>query len=288
MLQARAHSGDASRYRGFAVKGLRVLGLGAALLALPGGSAVANDGQGEHGDKASKRTHCETPEPLAVLFIGNSYMIMNQLPDLVAALGEHAGVELRTELLAMGGKNFEYHLESRKTAKKLAEREWDYVILQSHSLDTLRNRKGFLAAGQALVERVRKAGAEPLLFETWARKADASIYRFGKYGYTPGEMQAKVRDGYAELSRRTGAEVIEVGEAWMAASARAPEIDLYASDNNHPGKPGSYLAANVVFAALTDLNPVDNVMPLLDLDAAQSRVLQKQAAAIIQPECASF
>lgn len=275
-------------YGGHVVNGIRVFGLGAVLLAMPGGLAVADEGEGKTPIVRAKASQCQAPEPLDVLFIGNSYMIMNQLPDLVAALGQHAGVELRTELLAMGGKNFEYHLARDKTAEKLAEREWDYVILQSHSLDTLRNREGFLEAGEALVDLVRESGAEPLLFETWARKADASIYRFGKYGYTPGEMQARVHDGYAELSRRTGAKVIDVGKAWIAASSKLPEIDLYASDNNHPGKPGSYLAANVVFAELTDLTPVDNVEPLLELDAAESRVLQKQAAATVQPECVTF
>ena len=271
------------------MNGIRVFGLGAVLLAMPGGLAVAHEAEGETTPMTrGKPAQCQAPEPLDVLFIGNSYMIMNQLPDVVAALGRHAGVELRTELLAMGGKNFEYHVARSKTADKLAERDWDYVVLQSHSLDTLRNREGFLEAGEALIDRVREAGAEPLLFETWARKADASIYRFGKYGYTPGEMQAKVHDGYAELSQRTGAKVIDVGKAWMATSAKAPEINLYASDNNHPGKPGSYLAANVVFAALTDLTPVDNVEPLLQLDAVESRVLQTQAAAAIQPECLSF
>ena len=262
------------------------MGLGAVLLTLCSGVAVADVGTDEAKRPVAHR--CRSPKPLDVLFIGNSYMIMNQLPDLVAALGQHAGVELRTELLAMGGKNFEYHLARDKTAAKLAEREWDFVILQSHSLDTLRNRKGFLKAGAALVDMVREAGAEPLLFETWARKADARIYRFGRYGYTPTEMQAKVHAGYAELSRRTGADVIDVGDAWMEMAERAPEIDLYASDNNHPGKPGSYLSANVVFAALTDLTPVDNVEPLLDLGETKSRTLQKQAAATIQPECSSF
>ena len=270
---------------------LWVYGFGVALSVAPGDDAP-KDGAVARSVAAKPAVDesrvCVPPKPLDVLFIGNSYLIMHHVEELVATLGEQAGVELRTELLAMGGKNFEYHLHRDKTAAKLAARDWDYVIMASHSLDTIRNREGFLDAGEGLVDLVREAGAEPLLFETWARRADSGGYRYGRNGHSPAEMHAMVHRGYAELSRRTGAEVIDVGAAWLAFKRRAPSYNLHASDANHPGKLGSYLTANVVLATLTDLSPVGNVGPLLGVDRTAARLARRQAAETVQPSCDRF
>lgn len=228
---------------------------------------------------------CVPPERLEVLFIGNSYMLMHDLPSIVAELGDAGGVELDGELLAKGGKDFEFHLANRATHERLAAREWDYVILQSHSLDPVRNRDGFLAAGEKLIELVREAGAEPLLFETWARDEQNKIYRFGRAGYGPDEMQEMVHDAYAELSRRSGAQVIDVGAAWLATRSQDPDIDLYARDLAHPNKTGSYLTATVIFTALTGLSPVEAELPPLDIAPDDARRLHRQAEEVIGPQC---
>jgi hypothetical protein len=228
---------------------------------------------------------CDDPDSLDVLFIGNSYMLMHDVPDLVAALGEQAGIELHTELLAMGGKDFDYHLSSSRTADALAEGDWDVVVLQSHSLDPIRDPEGFLEAGEALAAMVRQAGAEPILFETWPRKAGSDYYMFGRGGGNPDAMHRLVHAGYHELAERTGADVIDVAAAWRALHRVAPDLDPYTRDANHPGRLGSYLTANVVFAALTDTTPVDNVAPLLGIGEDDARVLQETAAAVIGPSC---
>ena len=267
-------------------------GLAAALVAAPAEAATSEAHDASEAASGDPRVvperRCAPPEPIDVLFIGNSYMLTHRIEALVAALGNQAGVKLRTELLAMGGKNFEYHLGRDKTAEVLASREWDYVILQSHSLDTIRNRDGFLTAGEELVDMVREAGAEPLLFETWPRKADSGIYRFGRAGYDPSQMHAMVHDGYAELSQRTGAAVIDVGAAWLAFTEHAPDLDPYASDSNHPGKLGSYLSAAVVFTVLSDVTPVGNVEGLLGLSDRAARLAQREAADLVGPECDRF
>jgi hypothetical protein len=229
---------------------------------------------------------CEPPRELDVLFIGNSYTIMHDLPSLVEALGEQAGVELHAEMLAMGGQDFEFHAGRQKTARVLREGDWDVVVLQSHSLDPLRNHDGFLEAGQMLVDMVRASGAVPLLFQTWPRKAGHNLYNYyDATGGNPEAMMRRVGAAYDELAQLTGAEVVEVGRAWRRVRKNAPEHDPYASDAAHPGKLGAYLTANVFFAALTDVSPVGNVEPLLGIDTEQAEALQQHAAAVVQPQC---
>ncbi|NVB43017.1 hypothetical protein G6O69_34665 [Pseudenhygromyxa sp. WMMC2535] len=240
--------------------------------------------------REEEASECAPPEePIDVLFIGNSYTNMHDLPALVEALGEQAGVPLHAEKLAVGGKNFEYHLARSKTAAVLEEGDWDVVVLQSHSLDPLRNPDGFFEAGEELVEMVEASGAEPLLFETWARKRGHNLYNYFKpTGGSPEEMQARVSESYSTLAERTGAKVIEVGRAWRALRTQAPQLDPYASDSAHPGKLGAYLTANVFFAALTDVSPVGKVEPLLDIDPKDAALIQRQAAAVIQPRCGTL
>lgn len=232
---------------------------------------------------------CDPPEDLDVLFIGNSYTIMHDLPGLVAQLGSQAGIEVHAEMLATGGQDFEYHLARSKTVAVLGQRDWDVVVLQSHSLDPLRNPEGFHEAGKGLVELVRESGASPVLFETWARKSGHNLYNyFEPTGGSPDAMFSAVRDEYFSLADETGVEVVEVGKAWREMRKHAPELDPYASDAAHPGRLGAYLTANVFFAALTDVSPVGNVEPLMGIDPAAAALIQAQAAEVVDPPCASI
>ncbi len=228
---------------------------------------------------------CGPPEPITVLFIGNSYTIMHDLPGLVEELGRQAGIPVHTEMLAQGGKNFEYHVAREQTAVTLEEGDWDIVVLQSHSLDAITNYEGFLRAGQALAQMVKRAGAQPILFETWPRKAGHSLYAYEAFGDNPDEMQEVVHERYHELADLTGAAVVDVGEAWRNVRKTEPELDPYASDYAHPAKIGAYLTANLFFAAITDVSPVGNVEPLLGIEEDAAAVLQAQAAAVVHPSC---
>jgi hypothetical protein len=231
---------------------------------------------------------CTERPRLKVLFIGNSFTIGHDIPGLVAQLAARAGIEIDTRTMAHAGKNLAWHYERPKTARVIARGGWDLVVLQSRSMDTLRDPDGFLAAGQGLAELARAAGATPVLFETWARKEGHPVY--GKRRLTGGDpdtMQDKVRDNYRRLAEATGADVAEVGEAWRALRHGTPDIDPYTSDDNHANRRGAYLTANVLFAKITDVNPVGNVGdPLLRLDPETAQTLQTYAAEVVAPRCA--
>jgi hypothetical protein len=64
-------------------------------------------------------------------------------------------------------------------------------------------------------------------------------------------MQAALRDAYAEAAALTGAEVLPVGDRWEATLAAYPALPLFSADGSHPSPHGTYLAACVIFAALT-------------------------------------
>ncbi len=229
---------------------------------------------------------CAPVEPLNVLFIGNSYVIQSDTPALLEAMAEDAGVAFHVERLATGGKDFAYHLERSQTSEMLAAREWDVVLLQSHSLDPLRDPEGFAQAGAGLVEAVRASGAEAMLFETWPRRAGHNLYNYmDEVGKTPAQMLKRVAAEYAELGEQTGTPVVEVGHAWMELQDEHAEVGLYLKDGAHPAEAGAYLSAAVIFAELTERDPRGVLQPHGAVDATEAAVLGAVAAEVVEPPC---
>ena len=229
---------------------------------------------------------CAPVEPLDVLFIGNSYVIQSDTPALLEAMAEDAGVAFHVERLAVGGKDFAFHLARRQTIEMLAQREWDVVLLQSHSLDPLRDPEGFAEAGAGLVEAVRASGAEPMLFETWPRRVGHNLYNYmEEVGKTPAEMLRRVARQYAELGRQTDTPVVQVGHAWMQLQEENAEVGLYLKDGAHPAEDGAYLSAAVIFAELTERDPRAVLQPHGATDASEAAAIGAVAAAVVDPPC---
>ncbi len=229
---------------------------------------------------------CAAVEPLDVLFFGNSYVIQSDTPGLLQAMADDAGVEFHVERLAQGGKNFEYHLGRKQTRKVLAQREWDVVFLQSHSLDPLRNADGFATAGGKLIEAVREVGAQPWLFETWARREGHNLYNYmDEVGKTPDEMQKRVTARYEALADEADVPLAKVGTAWRHLTVDHPEVKPYLKDGAHPAEAGAYLSAAVVFTYLTERDPRGVLAPHGAVDEKTASVLQGIAAEVVAPPC---
>ncbi|MBL4686451.1 MAG: hypothetical protein JKY37_17785 [Nannocystaceae bacterium] len=235
---------------------------------------------------APQPDRCPELVDLEVLFIGNSYLNLHDLPLRLSQMGEDAGIKIGVDKVTMGGENFEYHLRRPKTAKLLQAREWDMVVLQSHSLDPLRNPEGFLSAGAELGVRVRKQGAEPLLFETWPRRAGHNVYNYFKpAGGNPEAMQLAVSGRYAELAEAEDMRVVPVGTAWTNVMQQYPEIDLFAKDGGHPSIAGAYLGACVVFSVLTQHSPVAGKDASRGVSEADAETLRAVAYKVVNPRC---
>jgi len=76
------------------------------------------------------------PKPgLRVLFVGNSHVFTNNVPDLVTKLAKAADVErpLMTWAEAPGDTSFKMHWENGRVEKLLGQVKWDLVVLQDQS-----------------------------------------------------------------------------------------------------------------------------------------------------------
>ena len=109
--------------------------------------------------------------PMKVLFIGNSYTSVNDLPSLVVGLAEAAGGrKIETDQHLPGGCTFERHVKDKKAIEKIRERKWDVVVLQEHSLQPILNRESMHKYARILHEEISKQGAKTVFYLTWARQ----------------------------------------------------------------------------------------------------------------------
>ena len=62
---------------------------------------------------------------LRVLFIGNSYTYVNNLPELVTGLAESAHRPLETEMIVAPGATLQKHWEDGKAVQTIKRSHWD-------------------------------------------------------------------------------------------------------------------------------------------------------------------
>lgn len=243
-----------------------------------------------------------------VLFIGNSYTYVNNLPDIVAgiAAADPDSALIVPALVTRGGATLKWHLDNGPATKALNTAKWDFVVLQEQStlsgkeVDgkiTLGDNGPFHASVREWVERIRATGAKPILFMTWARR----------YAPPLAGMQQELADAYDSIGRELGVTVAAAGLAWAESRRRLPSLDLHMWDASHPSSAGSYLAGLIMYSALTGKSPLgapnliqgrptvpagqgEEIMmvidptlkvPLVDLNPATAIALQQAAASVM-------
>lgn len=220
----------------------------------------------------------KSDEPgLRVLFIGNSFTFYNDMPRMVQELAEEnpGGPAVFSVSRTRGSWLFEEATDDKGIDSLLANVDWDVVVLQERSSMFSYSQVYWIDWSYPYADELRRkiegAGADVVLFETWA-------YRNGiDDGDTYEWMQSRVFKGTSQLAEKLGLRLAPVGNAWYAAHAQRPGLDLWDGDGHHPNRAGSYLAACVFYAELTGRDPAESGFTAgLDPDVAD--FLQKTAS----------
>ena len=210
--------------------------------------------------------------PTRILFIGNSYTSFNNLPRIVAHLAGEAGYPTETDAVIKGGMTLDWHWFKNPLALDAIDRGgWDFVVLQDMSTRPVEEPERTIASVARFAERIRRAGATPAVYLTWARLR------------LP-EMQAALTRTYTAAASASDARLVPVGPAWAEALAASGELVLHTADGSHPNILGSYLAACVFVGALFGVSPVGLPFhyPLeadvaATIEPARAQLLQKAA-----------
>jgi hypothetical protein len=224
--------------------------------------------------------HPREPGTLHVLFVGNSFTSVNDLPTMVGELAKAAGEDraLRVGRCLHDGFRLKDHWEKGEAIRALGEGKWELVVLQEQSavpsFDRERRAALMDAVARKFHEEALRSKARVVLYMTWGyRDGD----RRNRPGDTYAEMQARLERGYREVARELGAAVVPVGEAWRIARQQAPGLGLWAHDGRHPSPAGTYLAACTFYGALYEKTPVGNPYTA-GLSLEEARLLQQAAA----------
>ncbi len=194
------------------------------------------------------------PACLRILFIGNSYTYVNDLPATFARLARSGGHRVETGISAQGGWFLSDHANSRRTLDLIKSSKWNYVVLQEQSQapasEQVRTAQMYPAI-RALVSRIREAGAVPILFLTWAHRDGWPEYGMPSYE----SMQTAINGGYLAIGEELNARMAPVGYAWLDMRRKHPQLNLWQEDGSHPNEKGTYLAACVFCAVIYRENP---------------------------------
>ncbi|MFT6363331.1 MAG: hypothetical protein ACJAZ8_001748 [Planctomycetota bacterium] len=235
----------------------------------------------------------QDPAPQSILFLGNSYTGVNDLPTLVKGFANAAGhtpfIRANTPGGYTLGSSPQAHATNATSLGLISLMDWDVVVLQEQSyLPTIPFTKtNFMFPGAASLDAAIKANdptTQTVLYQTWGRRFGGQ-FCYGSANCSPDfadfdAMQDSLTASYAELGALIGADVIPVGEAWRSSLADNPALVLHAGDNSHPNMKGSYLAAAVFFGELFDQSPVGNTFSV-GLSPTNAAYLQDVAAHMV-------
>ena len=210
-----------------------------------------------------------------VLFIGNSYTYVNDLPNTFVDLARAGGHQTEVGMSAQGGWMLADHVNSSDTIAKIHSEKWKFVVLQEQSevpsIQQTRTQEMYPAA-RILVGDIEQVGAKPILFITWAHRD--GLPSNGMPNYV--SMQAQINNGYILIAQAFNVPVAPVGYAWQAVRSQYPQINLWQADGSHPTEEGTYLAACVFYADIFRQSPEGSSYQG-NLSQETAQVLQKAA-----------
>lgn len=182
---------------------------------------------------------------IRVLFIGNSYTYVNDLPWLTQQLAQSAKETrtLETEMVVVAGATLKTHWKGGKALRLLKAKRWNYVVLQEQSTLPITNPKEMYKYASLFDAKIKRVNSQTVFYLTWAKQNQP-------------ETQQILTDSYMTIAKELKAKVAPVGIAWQKVQQANPKLNLYNPDQSHPSPIGSYVAACVFYTTILQMSPV--------------------------------
>lgn len=226
-------------------------------------------------------------ETKRVLFIGNSYTHVNDLPSVLTDVAASQNQHLECRMHAPGGARFFNHLFNSEVLSLIQEGNWDFVVLQGQSQEVAFPDGQFFsevypdAKGLDSLAKTYNPDARVLFYMTWG-------YRYGDPTncpyYTPfctfESMGERLKANYTLMASDFLSDVAPVGAAWLRSWRQDSTLVLHSSDNSHPNMSGTYLAA-CCFYDIMFKTPLADASHPSSIDASTAQYLQSIANNVV-------
>src|SRR3954470_88233 len=230
--------------------------------------------------------------PKSILFVGNSFFYYNnsmhsQVLGLARAADAANKDAYRYTSVTISGSGFDWHdVESyfrphtegknsfvgdNEVVLNKFDKPFDAAILNDCSQCPIHPqlKATFHEYAKKHSDTVRKHGAQPVFFMTWAYKDKP-------------EMTAQLAEEYTIAGNKNDVLVIPAGLAFAKAISKRPELEFYQPDKRHPSAIGTYLAACTIYASIYGKSPVGNPSRALGVDEKMAAFLQEVAWETVQ------
>lgn len=222
-----------------------------------------------------------------VLFVGNSYTYVNNLPQMLHDLALSLGDTIYFDSSAPGGYTFQQHSTYATTISKINASNWDYVVLQAQSQEPsfppaqVQSQTFPYAAVLDNIVHANSECTKIMYYMTWGRKyGDASNCAAWPPICTYEGMTSRLRWAYIQMATDNYSQVAPVGMAWYHSRMADSTINLWSGDNSHPSVAGTYLTACTFYASIFHQSPVGSTY-YGGLSPADAGFLQQIAASTV-------
>lgn len=226
-------------------------------------------------------------DTLRVLFIGNSYTYVNDLPNIIKNMAIADGNFLIHSSSTPGGQTLQQHCSNATTLNLIRQSNWDYVVVQEQSQvpsfpDGQVNTQ-FYPYAKKLVDSIRTYNpcSKTLFYVTWGRKnGDAQNCPNFTPLCTYEGMDDLLTLRYSNIADTVNAALSPVGPLWRQLRTDYPALDLYSSDESHPSAAGSYAAACSFYAVLFK-RPVATINYNFSINATDAATIRTVAQQVV-------
>jgi Secretion system C-terminal sorting domain/PKD domain len=201
-------------------------------------------------------------ESKEVLFLGNSYTYVNDLPQLLVEAAASVGDIVVKDQNTPGGYTLEWHSTNVTSLNKIKQGTWDFVVLQEQSqrpsLWDAYVEEYVYPFAQRLNDTIVKYNpcAETAFYMTWGREnGDPSNCSDWPPVCTYEGMDDLLRERYLIMANDNEAITSPVGAVWRYLRDNNLNIDLYLSDGSHPSLAGSYAASIAFYTVIFRKDP---------------------------------
>jgi len=197
-----------------------------------------------------------------VLFLGNSYTYVNNLPSLVQQAATSTGNTFTYDSNTPGGYRLKGHATNTTSINKIQAGNWDYVVLQDQSQfpsfpDAQVATEVYPYATQlSNLIKQHNPCAKTAFYMTWGREnGDAGNCGGWPPVCTYEGMDDLLRQRYQIMANDNNGIASPVGAVWRYLRTNHPTLDLYSGDGSHPSLTGSYAGAITFYCTLFRKDP---------------------------------